>query len=119
MGLNVPLTYSANQITYKDVGTNIDCNVTPMEDGAFEVDVSLQRSSVYSPSSSEVKAAEQLSQLSRESAIRASDPIFGQFNANFDAVLRDGQSKESTMATDPVSGHVIKVDVTLHVMKEQ
>ncbi|HEV2500528.1 MAG TPA: hypothetical protein VGY31_13190 [Terriglobia bacterium] len=119
MGLNVPITYGSNQITYKGVGTNIDCDVSPIEGGSFEVHVSLQRSSVYPPSSSEAKATLQLSTLSRESAIIATnDPVFGQFNATFDAVLRDGQTKESTIATDPVSGHVIKVDVTLHLVKE-
>lgn len=119
MGLNVPVTYGSNQITYKDVGTNIDCDVSPPVGGSFEVHVSLQRSSVYPPSSSEAKATLQLSTLSRDSAIIATnDPVFGQFNATFDAVLRDGQTKESAIATDPVSGHVIKVDVTLHVVKE-
>lgn len=120
MGLSVPITYGSNQAgQYKDVGTDIDCDIKPMEDNLFQVSVSLRRSSVYSPSSGEAKAAEeQLPLVSRQSVIRASYPIFGQFNATFNAVLRDGQTKESTVATDPVSGHVIKVDVTLHVVKE-
>ncbi|HEV2419688.1 MAG TPA: hypothetical protein VGX94_17970 [Terriglobia bacterium] len=119
MGLSVPMIYGSNQVSYKDVGTDIDCDIKPMEDNLFQVSVSLQRSSVYPPSSGEAKAAEeQLATMSRASAIRASDPIFGQFNAKFNAVLRDGQTKESTVATDPISGHVIKVDVTLHVVKE-
>jgi hypothetical protein len=32
-------------------------------------------------------------------------------------VLRDGQSSQLTVATDPVSGDVVKVDVTLDVVK--
>lgn len=121
MGLSVPMIYGSNQVSYKDVGTDIDCDIIkPMEDNLFQVSVSLQRSSVYPPSSGEAKAAEeQLATMSRASAIRASDPIFGQFNAKINAVLRDGQTKESTVATDPISGHVIKVDVTLHVMKDE
>jgi hypothetical protein len=32
-------------------------------------------------------------------------------------VLRDGQTAQSTSATDPISGEVLKIDVTLNVVK--
>jgi hypothetical protein len=32
-------------------------------------------------------------------------------------MLRDGQSTQYTAATDPVSGEVLKIDVTLTVVK--
>jgi hypothetical protein len=31
--------------------------------------------------------------------------------------MRDGETAESTVATDPVSGHVMRISVTLHVVK--
>jgi hypothetical protein len=44
-------------------------------------------------------------------------PSFRSFRTNFSALLRDGQTTQHTSATDPVSGEVMKVDVTLNVMK--
>jgi hypothetical protein len=32
-------------------------------------------------------------------------------------ILREGQSTEGTVATDPLTGHVFKVEVTLNVVK--
>jgi hypothetical protein len=32
-------------------------------------------------------------------------------------VLRDGQSGQFTSAVDPISGEVLKIDVTLNVIK--
>jgi hypothetical protein len=34
-----------------------------------------------------------------------------------DLLIRDGQTVEAMTATDPVSGHVWKVEVTLNVVK--
>ena len=44
-------------------------------------------------------------------------PIIRQFRALFRLLLRDGQTVQGTMATDPVSGRVLKLDVTLNVVK--
>jgi hypothetical protein len=39
------------------------------------------------------------------------------FNSGFDLVLRDGETGEGVSATDPFNGHVLKVSVTIHVVK--
>jgi hypothetical protein len=44
-------------------------------------------------------------------------PSFRSFNSSFTALLRDGQTVQYTSATDPVTGEVMKIDVTLNVMK--
>ena len=44
-------------------------------------------------------------------------PSFRNFNSAFTALLRDGQTMQYTSATDPVSGEVMKIDVTAAVMK--
>ena len=44
-------------------------------------------------------------------------PSFRNFNSSFTALLRDGQTMQYTSATDPVSGEVMKIDVTVAVMK--
>jgi hypothetical protein len=39
------------------------------------------------------------------------------FNTEATLYLRDGQTAQYAMATDPVTGEVLKVDVTLTVIK--
>jgi len=31
--------------------------------------------------------------------------------------LRDGQTAETTLATDPLNGHILKINVTLNIIK--
>jgi len=40
------------------------------------------------------------------------------FNSSFQVLLRDGQTNQYTSATDPVTGEVTKIDVTLNVLKQ-
>ena len=44
-------------------------------------------------------------------------PAFRSFKSNFTVLLRDGQTTQYTSAVDPVSGEVMKIDVTLNVIK--
>jgi hypothetical protein len=44
-------------------------------------------------------------------------PILGNFSSESDFFLRDGQTAQSIMATDPHSGRVMKIEVTLNVVK--
>jgi hypothetical protein len=43
--------------------------------------------------------------------------MFRSFRASFVPLLRDGQTVQYTAATDPVSGEVVKIDVTVTVLK--
>lgn len=122
MGLQVPIIRGVtpingksaqNVIEYQDVGTNMDCGVHSSDGQHFQVDLGATWSSVYSPPNvlSEKEAGPQISRDPYH-------PIFSRFSASLHLIMRNGQTIESTVATDPVSGHVIKVDVTLHVMKD-
>ena len=44
-------------------------------------------------------------------------PAFQSFSSSMSVILKDGQSAQYTTATDKVSGEVIKVDVTLNVIR--
>jgi hypothetical protein len=44
-------------------------------------------------------------------------PSFNTFKVNENVILKDGESSQFTSATDKISGQVIKVDVTLTVLK--
>ena len=94
-------------IQYQDVGTSIDCYVsTPQDDGRFKLEITIDDSSVYgdTPTTTDNKPA-------------AGNPSFRSFRASDSMVLRDGQTSQFTTATDKVSGEIVKVDVTLNVVK--
>jgi hypothetical protein len=94
-------------IQYRDVGTNIDCTVMrPTDDGRFQIELMFDDSSVY---------GEGLAPGSN--APPAGNPSFRSFRASDSLMLKDGQTAQFTTATDKVSGDVIKVDVTLTVVK--
>lgn len=115
MGAKIPLmmvaapvvdgqTMPAGPIQYQDVGTNIDCNVAALDDGRFKVEISIDDSSVY-PDDPATRGATKGS------------PSFRSFRASDQLVLKDGATAQFTTATDKVSGEIVKVDVTLTVVK--
>jgi hypothetical protein len=94
-------------VQYQDVGTSIDCSVSAVQDdGRFRVEITIDDSSVYGdgPNPTENKPP-------------PGNPSFRSFRASDSMVLRDGQTSQFTTATDKVSGEIVKVDVTLTVVK--
>ena len=111
MGVRVPIWTGGKEsaIQYQDVGSNLDCSAQAAEDGKYMLDLSLERSSIY-PNSSEYPAASKPDEQPHQ-------PLVRQFRANLALVLRDGQTTQNTVATDPLNGHTVKVEVTLNVVK--
>src|SRR5215467_1578206 len=99
-GVRIPVVTSKDQFTYVDIGTNVDCSATLQEDGRFKLQMTLDRSSVSS-----------------ESSGGSGTPVIRQFRVDLNPVLKDGQTVESVASTDPLSGHVYRVSVTLNVLK--
>ncbi len=115
MGLKVPVSTGPQQFSYMDVGTNLDGHAEKTEDGRFQLNFSVEKSSLYFPSSDQKPASDNGSESSAEHPSK--QPIIQNFRAEINVLIRDGQTIESMVATDPVTGHVLKVDVTLNVMK--
>ncbi len=111
MGVRVPIWTGGKDsaIQYQDVGSNLDCSAQAAEDGKYMLDLSLERSSIY-PNSSEYPAASKPEEQPHQ-------PLLRQFRANLALMLRDGQTTQNTIATDPLNGHIVKVEVTLNVVK--
>jgi hypothetical protein len=111
IGVKVPIWTGGKEsaIQYQDVGSNLDCFAQAAEDGRYMLDLSLERSSIY-PNSSEYTAAPRPDEQPRQ-------PLVRQFRANLALMLRDGQTTQNTIATDPLNGHIVKVEVTLNVVK--
>jgi hypothetical protein len=115
MGLRVPIEISSNtgikQIQYQDVGTNLDGTAQKADTDKFILNLQVEKSSVYVPGSAQKSASIGGNEISN------SQPIIQQFRIQGDLLVRDGQTVQSTAATDPVTGHVLKLDVTVNVVK--
>jgi hypothetical protein len=113
MGLRVPIAVSgsetAKQFQYQDLGTNLDGWAGKMEDGGFNLHLAVERSSAYSTAGAKSVGAGG-TELSAQ-------PVIQQFKTEFDVLLHDGQTLQSTLATDPVSGRITKVEVTVNKVK--
>jgi hypothetical protein len=109
MGIDVPVLTAPKEgpaaYQYRNVGTNVDCRASALADGRYRLEMTVEHSSMYAPPDESTRAAV------------GAAPLFRTFRSGFAPVLRDGQSMQYTMATDPVSGEVVRIDVTLAVVK--
>jgi hypothetical protein len=120
MGVEVPVAQTritsdgkpgpVSSYNYRDVGTNIDCGATFDESrpGIFQLALTVSDSSLGIDTPKPGGGG---------SPVVPDLPSFRNFNSSFTALLRDGQTMQYTSATDPVSGEVMKIDVTVNVMK--
>jgi hypothetical protein len=97
-------TIPQSSYTYKDIGTNIDCQAASQADGTFNLDIKLSDSSV---------SFDQKESAQSPKGVAA----FRNFTSNFSILVKDGQTEQYASATDPVSGETLKVDVTVNVLK--
>ena len=86
---------------YKTVGTNIDCSAYARTEGRYQLNIGVENSSALAGPGASVEGA----------------PLFRRFETNIDPLLRDGESVQAIASTDPVTGEVVKIDVTLSVVK--
>jgi len=117
MGANVPVpttSFSPAGVTadgkapsplvsynYQNVGTDIDCSARPAADGRFVLSISVEERSV----------------VQQPATAAGGVPVIRSFEAQNSLVLRDGQTRQFTAASDRVTGEIIKIDVTLKVVK--
>jgi hypothetical protein len=94
--------------SYRDLGTNIDCQAQDAAGGAYNLAITISDSSVQ---------LESQEGSATKKATVSDVPAFRAFNATFSMLLRDGQTMQYASATDSVSGEVVKIDVTLNVLK--
>jgi hypothetical protein len=109
-GVRVPVEVGSKdqQTIYMDIGSNIDCNVRPEEDGRFRVMLTFDRSALY-PN----KSAEGERMVSNPNG----QPLIRQFRTSENLILKDGQTSDNILSTDPLNGHTLRVSVTINVLK--
>lgn len=111
-GIRIPIEIDGKdqKTTYMDVGSSIDCNVIGQDDGRFLLRLIFDRSALYPNKSSEGVALLNVTQPNGQ-------PIVHAFRTNESLLLKDGQTLENTVSTDPLNGHTMRVTVTLNVLR--
>ncbi|MGH8637818.1 MAG: hypothetical protein ACREUZ_11865 [Burkholderiales bacterium] len=105
-GKSIPQT----SYQYRDVGTNIDCVAATLSGGVYQLIMTVEDSSLQlhaDPAQKDTQSAARIAEV----------PAFRNFKSSFGILLKDGQTTQYTSATDPVSGEVMKIDLTLNVLK--
>lgn len=116
IGSRVPVYTGKDQFTYLDVGTNIDARAARTGEGRFLLSLTLERSWVEGDVSVPMTKSDSSQPDSAASHFR--EPLLHQFKSELaELKFRDGQPMELTMATDPVSGKVLRAEVTVSVVK--
>lgn len=110
MGIDVPVSNKSQGYVYRSVGTNIDCDARASAGDEFRLNLQVQDSSIHLDPSRPADS-------SSAPGIVSDIPVFRTFNSSFVVLLRDGQTVQHTSAVDPISGEVMKIDVTLNVIK--
>ena len=91
---------------YQQFGTNIAAQARTLDATTYNVNLSVTDSQLLSDSPEQAQYAQ---------GVRL--PRYQSFTSNNRLILRDGQTVQYTAATDKTSGEVIKLDVTLNVIK--
>lgn len=119
MGVETPISLQTSQseskvpmasYQYKSVGTNIDCSAEDRGAGLYQLNLSVENSSVHTTEGHSPGGPP-------ESTMAGDRPLFRSFNAALYLVLRDGQTLQTVASTDPVTGEVVRIDVSLNVVK--
>ncbi len=106
-GVRVPVETDGKdqKTTYLDVGSNIDCRIVAEEDGRFTLHLVFDRSAIY--------PGEEKLEVTRPNG----QPLIRSFRISETIILKDSQMSESVLSTDPLTGHVLRISVTLNVLK--
>jgi len=109
-GIRVPIQTEGKdqKTTYMDIGSNIDCGIKSEDDGRFHLYLIFDRSMLYPNKSSE---GERL--VAEPNGL----PLVRQFRTSENLILKDGQTSENLVSTDPLNGRTLRVSVTINVQK--
>jgi hypothetical protein len=111
-GLMVPVITQVEKnqsIAFKDVGTTLHCSAEALAGGLFRLSVGVEQNTVHD--------AQKAGAWAVAGNAASSAPVIRLFKTTTRMLLRDGQRGHFITGTDPVSGEVVKGDVTLRVVK--
>jgi hypothetical protein len=93
------------EMTFRNVGTDIDTQVTRTDEATFAVYVNIRDSAIFSADPSRPPTA-------------ITDPTaFRTFNTSNTLPMKDGQTRLFGLATDKITGETMRIEVKLTVLK--
>lgn len=98
-------TQPLRSFSYRNVGTVMSAAAVTADNGQYEVELQIDESSVGSNA------------FDGRGGSPAEMPVFKSFKARNRILLRPGQMRQFTAATDRVSGETVRIEVTLTVVK--
>jgi hypothetical protein len=117
IGLKVPMQVSSasgaadKHTEWQNLDVNLDGRAEKMDDGRFLLRLNAEKLGIYTSSvNQKVPGVEKME-------VNTTQPVIANFRSQLNLLLRDGQAIQSSVATDPITGHVVKVDVTVNVIK--
>jgi len=105
------------QVTYLDVGTNIDCRAATVSANEYQIFLSMERSWVDGDVSVPMQGVAATQVGGEAHTPQFHEPIIRQYRADLSPIMKDGQSFETNLATDPLSGRTLKVEVSVSTLK--
>ncbi len=115
IGSRIPVYVGNAQMQYIDVGTNIDARASYSAESRLLLQLSLERTWVEGDVSVPITKSDIAP--SEPSSGHFREPIIRGFKSELDLKLREGQPMESTVAADPISGKVMKAEVSFAAVK--
>jgi hypothetical protein len=115
VGTRVPVYVGNNAMQYLDVGTNIDARSAYTAENRLLLQLSLERSWVEGDVSVPMTKSDTAQTDTPNGHFK--EPVIRTFRSELDLKLKEGQVTESTIATDPVSGKVLHVEVSFSLVK--
>jgi type II secretory pathway component GspD/PulD (secretin) len=109
-GSDSKTTQPLTSFNYRQIGTVIDCSARIASDGRFELSIMVEDSAVIADDG---RARSNPGEI----ALVRDVPVFRNFRTRNTLLLRDGQTRQYTAATDRVTGETVRIDVTLRVVK--
>ena len=115
-GVRVPILTGSktgeSSMQYIDVGTNIDARAAHIASELYSVELRIERSSLVVRTENN-----QAKEWAPGDPSPGTQPLVRDFRHSFTMRLREGHGTEATVSTDPISGHVLKVEVLLSAVK--
>jgi hypothetical protein len=90
---------------FQDVGVNIDGRASARPDGRYDILLGIEETTV-APTPPQVQGVQ-----------TASPPVIRTLRFNDTVVVREGETRQFTAATDRVTGETVKIEVTVKAVK--
>jgi hypothetical protein len=129
IGMRIPFSTGSKSgeqsLTYNDVGTSIDCSLeqrgghllVDQNQGKYILSLSIEKSSLYVSTRDPEGRVQGGKEWEPGQPPPGIEPVVREFRGSFEIPVTEGKPTEVAVATDPITGHVLKAEVTLTVTK--